>query len=147
MPEHRSRVTVINDSSDFVDVVREALQDRNCDVTGFAAVNVSLEDVVESRPGLLIIDLILSMPEQVMSGWELMLLARSHDKLRHVPIILCSADTKALRDRKDELASLADVHALEKPFSLRELEELVDRLVSGNTLRGELQTRGKDAGI
>ena len=126
----RRRVTVINDSSDFVALMAEALRDHECEVTGFAAVQVEFDEVVESRPDLLVVDLILGSPEQQMGGWELILLARSHRDLKHVPIILCSADLQTLRDRKEELAGMAGVHVLEKPFDLDDLDRLVERLLT-----------------
>jgi DNA-binding response OmpR family regulator len=47
-----------------------------------------------------------------------------------VPIILCSADVLALREREDELAAIAGVHVLTKPFSLHELEAAMNRLLT-----------------
>jgi CheY-like chemotaxis protein len=78
----RCRVTVINDSSEFVDVVREALGADGCVVTGFNANEVQLDAVVASRPELLIVDLLLGT-QQETSGWELMLLARAPPTASH----------------------------------------------------------------
>jgi DNA-binding response OmpR family regulator len=120
------RVTVINDSPDFVDAVRDALVDDGCVVTRFHTIDVGIDDLVASRPEILIVDLIPDW-QQSTSGWEVMLLARSHPDLHSVPIILCSADVVALREYKDELAAIAGVEVLAKPFSLEELEAAINR--------------------
>ena len=56
-------------------------------------------------------------------------MTRAHEPLREVPVVLCSADIVELRARADEMAAIADVHVLEKPFRIEEAEELVRRLL------------------
>jgi CheY-like chemotaxis protein len=125
----RARVTVINDSEEFLDLMREVLQALGHEMTGMQAVKASLDDVLRTSPDLLIVDLNLANPPQQMSGWELIVLARSEEKLTKVPIIVCTADIWELRKRQDDLARIADVHVLEKPFEVAELHGLIERLL------------------
>ena len=87
----------------------------------------SIEGIAATDPDLLVIDLRLG--STAPSGWDVLLMARAHEPLRDVPVILCSADLIELRARADEMAAIADVHVLEKPFGIEEAEELVRRLL------------------
>ena len=90
----------------------------------------AFEDIVRTRPDLLIVDLVLRNDGTHLSGWELVLLSRLHRQLRDVPLIVCSGDTIQLAERADQLAELADLHILAKPFGVDELQSLVARLLA-----------------
>jgi CheY-like chemotaxis protein len=124
-----ARVTVINDSPQFLALMRDILHDLGHQMTGFVAVEASIEQVVESKPQLLIVDLRLQDKPQEISGWELIILARSHRQLTHVPIILCTADVWELRKRAADLEQIAGVHVRTKPFDVNEMGELVQILL------------------
>jgi len=124
-----ARVTVVNDSSDFLDLMRELLADLGHEMTGFVAVTASIEEIVDSRPALLIVDLRLQDTPQMISGWELLVLARSHRQLLGVPVILCSADVWELNKRAEDLEQIADVHVRTKPFEVGEMSDLITRLL------------------
>ena len=125
-----ARVTVINDSEAFLALMREILLEAGHQMTGFQAVATSIEEVVDSRPQLLIIDLRLEDQRQEMSGWELIILARTHRQLMSVPIILCTADVWELEKRASDLEQIAGVYVRTKPFNVEEMIELVQRLLA-----------------
>lgn len=122
------RITVINDSADFLDLMQEILADAGYEVTTFHADETSIERIAASGPDLLVIDLRLGGRDP--TGWDVALMARAHDRLRDIPIVICSADALELNRRRDEMTALADMHVLAKPFGLADAEELVGRLVS-----------------
>ena len=124
-----ARITVINDSSEFLAVMDELIVSMGHQMTGFHALYAALDDVVASRPDVMILDLRLEDQRQATSGWELLALARAHDALRSVPVILCTADTAELERRADELAQIADVHVRPKPFAIQEMTSLIDALL------------------
>jgi CheY-like chemotaxis protein len=130
-----ARITVIDDSAEFLQLMRDILTELHHDMTGFKAVAASIEQVVDSAPELLIVDLRLEDRPQEMSGWELMVLARAHRKLLGVPIILCSADVRELTRRSAELEQVANVHVMPKPFHLDEISDLIARLLGTSALR------------
>jgi DNA-binding response OmpR family regulator len=125
-----ARITVINDSPEFVELVRDVGQELGHTVAGFEAVDAGITEIAASRPDLLIIDLVLGDPAQTINGWELLLLARAHRDLRHVPIILVTADVGGVKDRAPELATMSNVHVLTKPFGLDDIEPLLTRLLT-----------------
>jgi CheY-like chemotaxis protein len=130
-----ARVSVINDSSEFLDLMRELLADLGHNMTGFEAVTASIEEVVASKPQLLIVDLRLNDRPQEISGWELIILARSHRQLTGVPVILCTADVWELKKRAKDLDQIAGVHVMTKPFGMEEMNTLVQRLLGEPYLR------------
>lgn len=120
------RISVVNDNPDFLELMSAILaEDAGYEVTLFNGDKTSIDELAESRPDLIIVDLILGGA----SGWELVVLSRADDRLSGVPIIICSADVIALRDRAEELERVGSLHVLAKPFSIDEVTELVDRLV------------------
>ena len=125
-----ARVSVINDSSHFLELMHDLLDSLGHQMTGFTAVEASIEEVVQSQPELLIVDLRLQDRPQEISGWELMLLARSHRQLINVPLILCTADVWELKKRAKDLEQIAGVHVRTKPFDVNEMCELIDHLLA-----------------
>lgn len=123
----RPRITVVNDSADFLDLMKELLSDAGYEVATFRGAEVSIDRIAMSAPDLLVIDLRLGGPDP--TGWDVALMARVHEDLHDVPIVTCSADAHELRRRQGEMAAQADVHLLAKPFGLADAEELVGRLL------------------
>lgn len=121
MPDRR-RITVVNDNESFLEMMREALQDRYTVVT-FNGTNLVPGRLAASRPDLLIIDLVMRGRE--LSGWEVVEAARNDERLAEVPIIVCSADREQLRAREAELSAMPQVTVLVKPFGLSELDAAV----------------------
>jgi CheY-like chemotaxis protein len=127
MPEtERPRISVINDNADFLELMSAILdEDAGYDVTVFSGESTSIDEIAAADPQLIIVDLLLGGA----SGWEIVTLARAHDHLSHVPIVICSADVIALRDRAMELEQVGNVHVLAKPFGIDEVTGLAERLI------------------
>ena len=126
-----ARVSVIDDSSAFLDMMRDLIEDLGYEMIGFEAVTASMEQIVESQPDLLIVDLRLQDTPQLISGWELLVLARSHRHLMSTPVILCSADVWELKKRAKDLEQIAGVYVRTKPFDMGEMSELITQLIEG----------------
>ena len=122
----RPRITVINDNPDFLELMRAILdEDAGYAVTLFAGDSTAIGEIAASDPDLIIVDLLLGGA----SGWEIVTLARADQRLADVPVVICSADVTALKDRADELEQIGNVHVLAKPFGIDEVTELVERLI------------------
>ena len=120
------RITVINDNPEFLELMSAILDDD----AGYAVTLVNgeaaaIDDIAASAPDLMIIDLLLGGA----SGWDIVALSRADARLAGVPIIICSADVLALRERESELAQIGNVHVLAKPFGIDALQSLVERLI------------------
>lgn len=71
-----------------------------------------------------------------MRGWDTLMLARADDRLRGVPLVVCSADIDTLRARADEFRQVAHTYTLEKPFSVDELMGVVAEALAGKASGG-----------
>jgi CheY-like chemotaxis protein len=119
-------MTIIDDSSDFVSLVREVLEDRY-DVT--AVHPRSMEDVARTRPDVLMVDL-HPHDDRKLRGWQIIEGARAHASLRDVPIIICTGAT--LRDGDVERSAIFPaLHILSKPFSLDSLDSMLATALDG----------------
>jgi DNA-binding response OmpR family regulator len=126
MPERRPRISVVNDNAEFLDLMSAILDDdAGYDVSLFKGERVEIGELAASDPDLIIVDLLLGGA----SGWEIVTLARSDERLAAVPIIVCSADVTALRDRESDLERIGNVRVLAKPFAIDEITELVETLI------------------
>ena len=133
MPDpSRPRISVVNDNPDFLELMAAILdEDAGYDVTLFDGEKTTIAEIAAAEPQLLIVDLILGGA----SGWEIVALSRADERLADKPILVCSADVSALRERSDELERIGNVHVLEKPFSIDQITEVVERLL-GKALVG-----------
>jgi CheY-like chemotaxis protein len=124
--QRRPRISVVNDNPDFLELMSAILdEDAGYDVSLFNGQQTEIGALAASDPDLIVVDLLLGGA----SGWEIVTLARADERLAGVPIIVCSADVTALRERAGELESIGNVHVLSKPFSIDEITRLVEQLV------------------
>ena len=132
MTDDRSpRISVLNDNPEFLELMAAILdEDAGYNVSLFNGQETSVAELSASDPDLIIIDLLLGGA----SGWEIVTLCRADARLAHIPIVVCSADVTALRDRIGELEAIGNVHVLAKPFGIDEVTGLVGSLV-GQPLR------------
>ena len=122
----RPRINVINDDPDFLELMSAILGgDAGYAVTLVKGDQATIAEIADSAPDLLIVDLLLGSA----SGWEIVALSRAHERLADVPIVICSADVVALREREAELEQIGNVHVLAKPFGIDEITTLVERLI------------------
>jgi CheY-like chemotaxis protein len=124
----RRRITVIDDKEDFLGLMIDVLSPRH-DVATFSGHDLTPDDVVDSRPDLLVINLQLARGD--LQGLDIVRLARAHRDLRAVPIVVCSGDPFALDGRAEALSSAGNTAMLLKPFSLESVEQIVSRGLAG----------------
>jgi DNA-binding response OmpR family regulator len=124
--DRRPRISVVNDNPDFLELMSAILDDEaGYDVSVFNAQQAQIAELVRADPDLIIVDLLLGGA----SGWEIVTLARADERLSSVPIIVCSADVTALRDRAPDLERIGNVHMVTKPFAVEEITRLVESLI------------------
>jgi CheY-like chemotaxis protein len=117
-------VTVVNDNPEFLQLMRAILEELGgVEPTVLDGDRCTVEDIADTQPDVLFID--LRMADGTLHGWDLAVLSRAHDALRDVPLILCSGDIRTMRERGEEFLAVGNIHTLEKPFSLADVEQLV----------------------
>lgn len=137
-----ARITVVNDYPEFLEIMQELVAHQGGhEFQGFDGDETRFAEIVATRPDVLIIDLRLSV-EGGLSGWDVLTLARAHDALRNVPVIVCSADVEQVRRRGEEFERIGDIHVRIKPFDSDEMVELIDRLALRGRDGSELPVTG-----
>jgi CheY-like chemotaxis protein len=121
----RSRVTVIDDSPEFLELITDLLGPRHDVVT--CQVVHSVSELVATSPDLLVIDLHCGGPAGGLTGWDIVAAVRRQPALRDIPAIVCSADLAALREDRISLIAYGDVQLVAKPFDLTAFEQVVER--------------------
>lgn len=111
----RSRIVIIEDEKDIIDLVRYNFRKEGFEVSSFVAGREGLEAVRRSPPDLVLLDILL--PD--VDGFEICKRLRAEERLRALPIILLTAKGEEV-DRVLGLEIGADDYVV-KPFSPREL--------------------------
>jgi DNA-binding NtrC family response regulator len=120
-----ARITVVNDYPDFTEMMTSILDEMaGHEVIGFDASEVTIDDLLETRPDLLILDIDTA---DMVIGTGATLDDSAAAALGSVPIIVCSGDIRTLRERAGEYGDLSNVYPLEKPFTLDMLTDLVEQ--------------------
>lgn len=117
-------ILIINDSPEFLDLMREFLSDEGYRPETLNGGDGVLARVAQLQPALIILDLVLGQ----IDGWVVLSQLRADDAARAIPVILCSAAAERTRRYADELADTG-VRILEKPFDLDHLQSLVVELI------------------
>jgi CheY-like chemotaxis protein len=121
----RQHIFVVNGSADFLDVVRELLQDEHYNVTTTNFVPQTFKQIEFSRPSLLIVDLIHSE----MAGWDLLTELRHEAATRDIPVILVSTSERLLEKAETERVIWGGDRYFLKPFSLDALLQAIGELI------------------
>lgn len=128
MPQLK-RVTVVNDSPDFLALMADLLMNANYPATLIDGDRPEAKKLVEaSQPEILIIDLRLGT--EGLSGLEILRWAREHTDLSRVPTIVCTADHWGVQQVRAELDAMGSVSILLKPFSVDDLYQALGELAA-----------------
>jgi twitching motility two-component system response regulator PilH len=121
----RKHVFVLNGSPEFLDIIRELLQDEHYNVTTTNFVPRSYEAIEAARPSLLVVDLVLG--EQ--AGWDLLAHVRRSASTRDIPVMLISTSARLLEQAKAQRETFGGNCFFVKPFDLEEFLELIGMLI------------------
>ena len=121
----RQHIFVVNGASDFLDVVRELLEEEHYNITTTNFVPKTFDQIVTLDPSLLIIDLAVG----VTAGWELLERVSHAAATRDVPVIIVSTSPRYLDKVRDDPAKFGNPRLIGKPFDLDELLGIVDELI------------------
>jgi CheY-like chemotaxis protein len=121
----RQHIFVVNGSIEFLEVVRDLLQDEDYNVTTTNFVPRTFQQIETARPSLLIVDLI----HGEMAGWELLADVRHEAATRDIPVILVSTSERLLEKAEAERVIWGGDRYFLKPFSLEALLQAIQELI------------------
>ena len=119
------RILCIEDEPEMVDLIRLILNRRGFEVTGASGGVDGLSKIRESRPDLVLLDLM--MPD--MDGWEVYHQIKADDALKNTPVIVVTAKAQSIDKVLGlHIAKVDDYIA--KPFSPQELLSSVEKVLA-----------------
>jgi DNA-binding NtrC family response regulator len=128
-----ARITVVDDYPEFLEMMTSLLDEfAGHDVTGLECSEATAEDLLATRPDLLIID--LRSADGMWAGTDAVSIDRSQAVLGQVPMIVCSGDLLALQAWGEQFREGDRMYPLAKPFSMDQLSALVDRALATSSV-------------
>jgi CheY-like chemotaxis protein len=121
----RQHVFIVNGSPEFLDIIRELLQDEHYNVTTTNFVPRSFETIESARPDLLVIDLVLGE----RASWELLGRLRESASTRNIPVLLMSTTPRLLDVAREQHESFGGDRYLNKPFILDDLLQVIQEMI------------------
>jgi DNA-binding response OmpR family regulator len=109
-------IVVVEDDVPIVDLLIEILKDEGYKTVCCTTVEDGFRNIKKEKPDLIILDLRLKGSD---SGLTLLELLRLTPPSVETPVIVCSADTRLLKEKEQELQSY-NCDVLVKPFDLEE---------------------------
>ena len=113
-------IAVVNDDTLFLDLMNRLLVEEGYRTLLITEGSRAYGVLREERPDLIVLDVRLEHPE---GGWKVLELIRLDPETADIPVIICSADSRFLRE-KGELLREKRCDVLEKPFELDDLLRL-----------------------
>jgi DNA-binding response OmpR family regulator len=109
-----TRILVINDTQEILDLFRIMLEEEGYEVvlSGFPFQKIS--EVEQIDPDLIILDVIFNDEK---TGWQMLQLLKMKHSTASIPVIVCTAALNAVREQEGHLVSQG-VHVVYKPFDI-----------------------------
>lgn len=121
----RQKIMVVNDDTQFLRMMDLILSDAGYDVTTLFEAGPAFDQICAWMPQLVFIDVRMATPEDGLDVIEMM---RLSSQTAQIPVIVCSADHDRMRGMEAHLRA-QDCWLLLKPFSLDDLQRLVDEVI------------------
>src|SRR5438132_11943226 len=112
-----TRILVINDTQEILDLFRILLEEEGFEVvlSGFPFQQVS--EIEQISPDLIILDIIFGDEK---TGWQMLQLLKMKRSTASIPVIVCTAALNVVREQEGYLVSQG-VHVIFKPFDIDHL--------------------------
>ena len=124
-PEHAQRgrphIFVVNGAPEFLNLMRELLQDEAYNVTTTNFVPATFAQIDTAQPDVLVLDLVVGQ----RAGWDLLERLHGEAATAGIPVIVVSTDTAHLTIAETLAARYGTVGLLRKPFDLDDMLALV----------------------
>jgi CheY-like chemotaxis protein len=126
MSRKPSKVVIVEDDLPTLELLCELLSDEGYQTVCCRTVNDAHDRIRQDQPDVVILDVHMAGSD---SGLTLLDILRKNPATLKLPVVVCSADTKLLNHKAQELGN-ANCVVLEKPFDIDELVNTVSTISS-----------------
>lgn len=127
MRREKPLIAVVNDDTVFLKLMHELLTDDGYEIVLHIEGSSAYQRVKQEVPDLVILDIRVEHPEP---GWVTLDLMRLDPVTTRIPVLVCSADARQLREKAARLREMR-CDTIEKPFDLDDLlvkvRDMLDR--------------------
>lgn len=123
-----TRIMVVNDSREILELFEEILTEEGYEVDLYSYGLHDLIEIKESAPDLIILDYLIGDEGY---GWQLLQKLKMDRDTEHLPVIVCSAAVKQLRDLEGWLTEKG-VGVVFKPFNIDDLLLAVRKMLDSS---------------
>ncbi len=138
-----AHILVINDTQDILDLFRTLLEEEGYQVTTYSFAPQDIYEVERVQPDLVILDFIFGTE---LIGWQLLQKMRMYAPTAKIPVVVCTAATRQVREIEGQLQS-HNTTLVGKPFDIEELLRAVASLlaIQGQTHNSSAASDSPDA--
>ena len=134
-------ILVINDTQEILDLMQELLEEEDYRVTTSLAL-LDLDKVKGLAPDIIVQDLLFEGTQEL--GWKFLTLARLDPVLARVPLVLCTAAVRTVKDPEmAEQLNRQGIRIVLKPFTIEDLLTTLDEVRAAQSLINQV-TDGRE---
>jgi CheY-like chemotaxis protein len=136
---HQPHILLIDDTQEILDLMAELLEEEGYRVTCSQAL-LDLDKVKALAPNVIIQDILFEGIQEL--GWKFLTLVRLDPELVHIPLILCTAAVRTIKEPEmaDQLDRLG-IRVVLKPFTSEQLLTALREVLTAQTLINEATDR------
>ncbi len=123
----RRHVFVVNGAPDFLDLMRDLLQEEQYNVTTTNFVPRTFDQVAALAPDLLMVDVVVGE----RAGWDLLERLQEDALTRQIPVLVTASDRRLMERAEAQQQRYGGQRFFVKPFELDALLEAVQELIGG----------------
>ena len=110
-------ILVVNDTVEILELFREILEEEGYQVSLYSYAFRDLAEIKQERPDLIILDFIIGGEDH---GWQLLQKLKMDHATATIPVIICTAAVKLVRELEGHLKEKG-VSVVLKPFDIDDL--------------------------
>jgi DNA-binding response OmpR family regulator len=125
--EGKSKILLVDDERNLVELTTMRLESAGYEVIAAYDGAEALDKINQSKPDLIILDLMLPK----VDGYEVCTMLKQDGRYQNIPIVLLTAK---VQEKDEQLGQECGANAyVRKPFQAKELLETIQRLLPGGT--------------
>jgi DNA-binding response OmpR family regulator len=128
----KNRILVVEDEESLLKLESILFTSKGYDVTGARDGREALDSIAQSRPDLVVLDVMLP----VLDGFEVCRAIKENSETRSIPVVMLTAKKSSADLERGRVAG-ADAY-ITKPFKSVRVLEVIEGLLRGETARGEM---------